>query len=733
MSASPSGGGPLRFGRFTLEPQRAELQKDGKPVKIQPQPFRVLALLAGRAGEVVSREEIKEELWSGDTFVDFEHGINYCINQIRTALGDDPEKPQFVQTVPRKGYRFLASVDAAAAPASETARPIRGKESKDGHRSRVFAVAVVAAVSSLAGGLLVWNLLRSNPSAPGGALTHFVVTLPPDQKLAYGPSTPMALSPDGRHLVYVANRGGSVQLYHRAADAFEAKPLPGTEGAHGPFFSPNGQWVGFFADDTLQKVSVRGGAPLKICDAAIDNPGASWSSNDTIIFSSRSRTSAGRPGLVRVSAEGGAPEPLTTPGIGETWHGLPQSLPDGKGVLFTISTSESTRVGVLSLESGEWRTLREAGEARAAWYVPTGHLVYARPGRLFAAPFDVSRLELSGTPVPVLEGLYGRHFQSFDVPYFAFSNTGSLVYVPGGATTVRSALVWVDRDGRETELREDLGRYRFPRLSPDGRRVAVLRIMEGGKRDIWILDLDRDTQTRLTFGGGLIPIWTPNGQRIAFSSIRSGVLNLYWKRADGSGEAERLLTSEHREAPESFTPDGQVLAFMQIHPESRSDIWLLPLEGDRKPEPFLVTPFHEFLARFSPNGRWVAYSGRESSREKQEIYVRPYPKAEADKVHISSDGGGEPVWSADGRELFYRNGDQMLAVAVVATGATLTAGKPQVLFEGRYDVTSFNRQNYDVSRDGRFLMVKTKESPPTQMNVVLNWFDELTRLVPTHN
>ena len=532
----------------------------------------------------------------------------------------------------------------------------------------------------------------------------------------------MALSPDGKHLVYTAD----LQLYLRAMDQLEATPIRGTEGAQGPFFSPNGQEIGFWAGAQMKKVSISGGAPVTL-GAATNAYGSSWGQNDTIGFGQ------GVQGIWKVPASGGKPEVLIPVDSekDEIAHG-PQILPDGQAVLFTLGTAgmawDESQIVVQSLETGERKVLINGG--RDARYAPTGHLVYTREETLLAVPFDLAKLEVTGGPVPIVEGV--QQAEASGAAQFSFSNSGSLVYLPSGQEVLSTTLVWVNRQGQMTPLAENQRSYQHPRLSPDGKRIAG-GIRSGTDLDIWIYDIDRDTHTRLTFEGvNGRPVWTLDGKRVAFDSSRSGTVDLYWKLADGSGEAELLLKGEGGlQRLVTWTPDGQILAFAGQDANRGYDILILPLEGDRTPAPFLATSFDERAPAFSPDGHWLAYISNESG--KNEVYVQPYPGPGGKRL-ISTNGGTEPVWSADGRELFYRQGIQIMAVAV-ETQPTFTTGTPQVLFAGsEYPADPAGHQGYDVSADGqRFLMVRSQQGiGATSLYVVLNWFEELKRLAPVN-
>jgi hypothetical protein len=461
--------------------------------------------------------------------------------------------------------------------------------------------------------------------------------------------------------------------------------------------------------------------------------GASWGSLGVIAFAPTNSSF-----LQQVSDAGGTPQPLTRLGKGESVHGWPEFLPGGKAVLFTAGASgvnwTNAQVAVQSLGSDEGRNLFQG--ATQPRYAPSGHLVYAQGGNLMAVPFDPQRLTATGAAAPVVEGVLQSTFTG--AAQYSFSARGSLVYVSGSLqSAAQSSLVWVSRNGAEQPLAAPARAYEFPRLSPEGRRVAGE--IDEKETQVWQYDLSRETLTRFTFEGNYNanPVWTPDGKRIAFRSNKEGPLNLFWQLADGSGGQERLTTSEYTQGPSSWSRDGQLLAFIEVNPTTGYDIWVLRL-GDpsagsgqvRKAQPFLRTPFLESAPQFSPDGRWLAYISDESGH--REIYVQPYP-GPGGKWQISTEGGTEPVWNPNGRELFYRSGDKMMAVDI-ATQPSFAAGKPRMLFEGPYAPTPATFPNYDVSPDGqRFLMLKPSEqgqAVPTQINVVLNWFEELKQKAP---
>jgi serine/threonine protein kinase/Tol biopolymer transport system component len=617
--------------------------------------------------------------------------------------------------------------EALAAPVTAeltTAAPTKGIRA-------LWRRPLILGLGSLLLGLVIaslatWNL-KPSPALPSQPVSRMVINLPPGQQLAgleNGPA--VALSPDGTHLVYVATQGGTQQFYLRALDSLEAKPIPGTEGAVSPFFSTDGQWLGFFADGKLMKVLVSGGAAVTLGDALLPR-GASWGSQGMIAFSPTNISV-----LLQVPDAGGTPQPLTRLEKGEGSHRWPEFLPGDKAVLFaagpTAITFANSHVAVQSVGTGQRRNLVQGGMSPR--YAPSGHLVYAQGGNLMAVPFDPQGLAFTGAAVPVVEGVQQSPVSG--AAQYSFSATGSLVYVSGGVQSAQSKLVWVNRNGVEQPVAAPAHTYMAPRLSPDGRRVAVAITEQ--ESQTWLYDLSRETLTRFTFEGNYNPVsvWTPDGKRIAFESNKEGPPNLFWQLADGSGSQERLTTSEYVNAPMSWSPDGQLLAFIELNPTTGFDIWVLKM-GDRKAQPFLRTRFNETAPRFSPDGRWLAYISDESSRF--EIYVQPYP-GPGGKWQISTEGGTEPVWNPNGRELFYRSGNKMMAVDI-ATQPSFVAGKPRMLFEGPYVPPPVPISNYDVSPDGqRFLMLKSTvstEAAATQINVVLNWFEELKRRVPSGN
>jgi serine/threonine-protein kinase len=569
-----------------------------------------------------------------------------------------------------------------------------------------LVVAFVVATAAL------WRLKPE----PAATVARFTIAPAADEILPNFPS--VAISGDGARVAYVATRGEQSWLFLRGIAEVESTLVSGSDGAAAPFFSPNGQWVAFFAGGKLKKVSVIGGTPAVVCDAPSQRGGA-WAPDDTIVFAP-----LGRGGLVRVPAAGGTPTELTHLSEHEGSHRYPQVLPDGKAVLFaagpagTATYWNEAHIVVQSLTSGERRVLVPRGTYPR--YIGTGHVVYVEASALFALPFDARRLESLGTPLPLSERVVQSPAGSAALDV---SRTGSLVYARSAGPSADS-LVWVDRHGNVDPTGLSVATQSQPRVSPDGKRVAYM--VAQPDTDIWVYDVARRTTTRLTSGGGnLWPIWTPEGQRITFSSVRTGAAASFWKPADDANGREEQLTTDG--FAQSWSSDGKTLAFINIGPATGSDIWLLSLV-DRKPRPFLQTSFTENMPAFSGDGRWIAYVSNDSGHS--EVFVRAYP-GPSPRWQVSRGGGDEPVWNHNSRELFFRHGDDMMAVEV-SPQTSFTAGTPYRLFTGQF-TPGLDRANYDAMPDGQhFVIVKpTGVVLPPRVNITLNWIEELKQRVPT--
>ena len=622
--------------------------------------------------------------------------------------------------------------DAISSPAAETltlgAPPSR--------RVMPMAIAALASITVIAT-LVVWTLMRPAPFVPA-LPARFAIVPTPDRPLNLsGLDRDLAVSPDGARLVYRAggsNTAGS-PLMLRAIDQLEARPVAEVSNAYAPFFSPDGRWIGFFENTELKKVSIAGGAPITLCEFSGIPLGASWGDDNTITFA----TSTPRTGLWRVSAGGGRPMVLTTPDVTqqEGTHAYPSVLPQGHGVLFTITTAAQAdrSVAVLDLKTGRRKTLIRGGAD--AEYLETGHLIFAADGALRAVPFDPVSLEVLGDPVTLVERVMMKPTGAAN---YAVSRAGTLVYIGAGLSelTTPRALLWVDRQGHEEPTGAPLRAYGTPRLSPDGTRVAAE--IYDQITDVWIWDFARETLRRLTFdsGGNGMSVWTPDSRQIIFESGRTGMPNMYKQAADGSGTVDRLSTGAIPQWPTSISPDGTWLAGFDLSPRTPTNIVLLPLTRPAaRPEPGPAdTRFKGAFADFSPDGRYLAYQSNEAGRS--EIYVRPFPRVDNGRWQVSTAGGTRPVWARSGRELFYLDlSNTLTAVPVVTSEPTISIGTPAKVFDAKYAEPNPSR-HFDVSPDGqRFLMLKDspasdRNATPASMVVVEHWFEELKQRVPTN-
>jgi serine/threonine-protein kinase len=553
--------------------------------------------------------------------------------------------------------------------------------------------------------------------------------------------TAFAVHPNGKMIVFNGDaKSAPPQLYIRELSKTDAIPIPGTQEARGPFFSPDGQWIGFFAKGQIKKVSLAGGPPVVICSVSPDTRGlfgASWAEDGTIYFSDRGE------GISKVPAAGGTPVKMTTSDAAHgEFHILPQALPGGKVVIFTSVISsqwEHARIVAQRVDAKDSQELIPgAADAR---YVSTGHLLFMKLGTLMAVPFDVSQLRVTGQPIALIEGV----MQAVNSPnsddetgsgQFAISNSGTFVYATGGTHPLpQSSLVWLDRKKGTAEpvTWAPQQAYRSPRLSPDQTKVALLVFGPNRTSDVWVYDILRGTPTRLTFKANNWPaLWAPDGKRVLFASDESGVKNLYVANADGSGQVERLTNSVYDQVPSAWSGQNNTILFLQFQNDN-SQIWALPMDGDRKPKLFLESRVNLRYPEFSPDGRWIAYVSPESGTF--QIYVQPYP-GPGEKVRISTTESTQPIWTANGREILFRGNSQEFFAAAVKSFNPFQTEDPHVVYSeksGGFSSTTPVRA-WDAIPDGQRLIVtrdeESKDKPVTQLQIVLNWAEELKRRVP---
>ncbi len=565
---------------------------------------------------------------------------------------------------------------------------------------------------------------RRAPVAEERETLRFIIPVP-EKALTIGPPV---ISPDGRSLVYRLNtEDGKELLWVRPLSSLDARPLAGTEGAIQPFWSPDSRSIGFFAGGKLRRIDLSGGALQTLCDAP-SNPSGTWSRDGVIILSR-----AVADGLYRVPATGGKPVRITEVDASrnELDHGWPYFLPDGRHFLYLARNAqpENSAIYVGALDAKETKRLLQIHSSVA--YAPPGYLLFVRENTLMAQRFDADRLELKGDAFPIAEQaarnpVNGRAF-------FSVSENGRLA-VRTGALSLNQ-LIWFDRTGKQLGALTPPGNYSAPSLSPDEKTVAVSRVdfQAITTSDIWLIDLQRGAQIRLTTdpASDTYAAWSPGGDRLAFVSTRGGEqTSIYQKLSGGAGTEEVLLTSGGGKVSPDWSPDGRFILYVQLNPTTNADLYLLPLSGERKPEPFLQTKFIEAQGRFSPDGRWVAYVSNETGQF--EVYVQSFP-ANGGKVPVSTGGGAQPQWRADGRELYYYTPDRnLMAVEVSGEDSTLKVGVARPLFEIRVGGAGVDRGfpgigYYTPARDGkRFLVAGLPEAPERQqITVFLNWTADL--------
>ena len=611
-------------------------------------------------------------------------------------------------------------VEALTHPESMPLTATREEAGEARPRSRMrralrAAGSVAALALAGAAGALLWRQFSAEPVSASHPVVRFGIMLPRDAQPVGATGSTIAFSPDGSRIVYVGRAPSGQRLYSRGLDQLDPAPIPGSDGGILPFFSPDGQFVGFRQGGRLAKVALAGGPVIPLCEVVGSTYGATWTSGDSIIFASDS-------GLMAVPAAGGTAHLLAKPDSGEAFR-WPDALPDGRALLFTTFRGGSARLGVLVLRTGEVRRLDQRGGYPR--YVAAGFVVLSDPsGIVSAVPFDARRLEVTGAAVPLADKISTSVDGDRNL---GVSRSGD--FALQSSVSAGSRLVLVDRAGAVRDAGADTGLFYAPRLSPDGRRVALVRWTDinFNAQDVWVVDLGQHTRTRLTFDTTATwPAWSPDGQRVAFTRSVGGAGSIYWAPADGSGSPESLVTEAGYWAPAGFEPGGRGLLYHGLGPAAgNAEIHRVATSGGGAPQTVLSGAFRVNNPSLSPDGRWMAYVSNESGRS--EVYVRSYPGA-GGRWQVSLNGGNEPVWSPAGGEIFYRDGDVMMAATVRTQGA-FEIGNRTRLFEGGFETAQIAPlTNYDVSRDGRtFVMFQQVAGAAQSVYVTLNWFEQRRR------
>jgi Tol biopolymer transport system component/DNA-binding winged helix-turn-helix (wHTH) protein len=717
------------FGDFRLDASERLLSRRGVTVPLTPKAIDLLSALVEQPGRLLDKETLLKTVWP-DTFVE-ENNLADNIFKLRRVLGEGENGPRFIETVPKRGYRFVADVRAAepsTEPGRELVQQVVGvsphqAEGRDGQvplpatsmRRPMSAPWLVAGAIALLVFVLGVGYARRGTTEPPRMVK---TSLLPPENTSFGD---IALSPDGRWLAFTAATGSHVQLWLRSLASDEANPVEGTDGASLPFWSPDSRSVGFFASGKMKKVGLGGGSPVTLCRASVAT-GGTWNRKGSILF-----TELGVPQISRVSDSGGIPEVVLRADPGQTDLHEPFFLADGRRFLYLAISAKDDMGGIYvgSLD-GNLRKRVLDHDANAI-FVPGlrhGHLLFGREGGLMAQAFDTDLLRLTGEAAPIAARLGTAHGAniSYRRRIFTASANGLLVYDPD-TDRQRSQMLWVDRQGKTLHTLKQLDDVSIPSLSRDESRIVVARKdVATNNNDLWLTDPRGDNPVKFTFdpGSDLLGLWSPDGRRIVWTSTRNGRFDLYEKEVSSSGKDALLLRSDEAKFPLDWSADGRYLLYRQIGPQTSHDIFVLPTGGGRKPFSYLQTPAMENGAAFSPDGRWIAYASDESGRV--EVYVESFP-THGGKRQISPGGGSGPRWRADGKELYYHSLDgKLMAVSVTNGGETLATGTPTALFSFR-PAGAPTVPSYTATRDGqRFLLSAIVDTVPgAPLSVVQDW------------
>lgn len=687
----------VRIGAFTLDLSARRLWRDGTVVPLPSRSVDALAYLVAHRDRAVGKDEIVAAVWKDVAVTD--DSLTHAISVVRRTLGDDPAHPSYIETVPRRGYRFIGAVDAVDDPPRAAAVP-EPVTSRWAWRPLVATAALLVAIAVLALSLG----LRNESAVMAGGARRIQQTAPPGTSIVSNG----VVSPAGRHLAFVARReeSGRTALWIRPLDAAEPYVLPGTEGASMPFFSPDGKMIAFFANGRLVAADLHGGPARTIAPVHGPPAGGSWGTRNVIVFADWTT------GLYSVDATGGSVAPLTR--LDHTAldaaHAWPQFLPDGRHFLYQVISADSARAGVYAGSVSGEDSVRLLDRATAAAYAPPGVLLYLQHDMLMAEAFDAGRLSLGGRAVLLARGVSAPLLTDGTV----ISGSREMLAFRQGAS--KQQLQWVDRAGLpQAALDLPAAMFNF-RVSPEGRHLLAASSLTDST-GVWLVDLAQRHSTRLE-ADGIAPLWSPDGARFAFTS--RGGLDLYVRARAGEAHAQPVLSDQSVKVLNDWSPDASHLVFTRHDPHTKLDLWTVPLSGGAA-RPLLNTPFNEVQARISPDGRWIAYGSDESGT--QQIYVRRYPALDTPR-QVSTRGGGQPQWRADQRELFYLSADRSVMAVTVTDENRPSFGAPRRLFRTSVEDGPFGaRDSYAVTADGRsFLIdVRREADTPSPIVVMLNW------------
>jgi eukaryotic-like serine/threonine-protein kinase len=730
MTGSLASVGSVRFGLFEFNLDTGELRRSGMPVRLAPQPCKVLTLLVERPGQLVTREELRNHVWDGATFVDFDQGLNFCVKQLRAALGDTAETPRYVETVPRRGYRFIMPLQPAVDARAAVEQPV--------NRSRRWGTIISAAAIVV---LASFGWFAVSPrSAEPRPLLRFEIPAPPGQ--AYSADAVPTISPDGTAMVVaILNDQRQSSLWLRAMSEPKMQPLPDTEDASAPFWAPDGRHVGFFANGLLKRIDIAQRTVTTIAPV-VDGRGGSWNVDDVLLVGQRAGP------LLRVVASGGTPVAATVfdaaRDVASRW---PHFLPDGRHYVFLNRSARRDRTGVYVGELGSPNVRRVLADDTNAVFAD-GYLFYVREplkehvplisawrtalvdrATLVAQRFDTGRFELRGDAITIADDVRYYSSSRFDVAAFSASAGGLLAYRKADQRP-RTRMFWFDRTGRQAA---DFGEDTFlphPEISPDGTRVAFQRFdIATGNSDIWVADLVHNVRTRLTFDPAVdgLPVWSPDGQRIAFTSDRTGQPQVFVKDINGSSTEQRVAQSPFVMFPTAWSRDGRSILIQHHRGDGATTLDAISADGRQDALVFAEKNANDASAQFSPDGKWVAHASGMTDGTPQ-VIIQDFPQ-HAGTWQITTTNGWEPRWRGDGREVFYLSISDdgvadVMAVTVDGTTKAFKFGNPRRLFSVPVWMgPPAPRNHYTVTRDGdRFIMDTVLQRPrPEPITAVVDW------------